>query len=215
MTETQTNQEKRLKLAKDLFSELLDKSDKYPQEVIDELNMDVRFCEGKLSDIKPISEDVKDKKNKEELIYDIWTPSGKSEATQKQIDDWKKNKPLFVDDDKCIVFIKGVKNIEIMKNDALYIFLKYLLKNKGSARPVDIYEYSIKVRDISEDSEEEPRDFKTIISSQKRRLVKIFENKVNIKWRVGKYHLENYYLDERKYIEEPLDFVLASEKLSK
>jgi hypothetical protein len=53
MAESQINEEKRLKLAKQLFSELLDKSDEYPQEVIDELNMDMRFCKGKLITTKP------------------------------------------------------------------------------------------------------------------------------------------------------------------
>jgi hypothetical protein len=213
MVESQINEEKRLNLAKKLFSELLDKKEEYPLEVVNELNADLQFCEEELSDVKPISEDVQDGKYKVELIYDIWTPSGKNEATQKQIDDWKENKSLFVDDDKCFVYVKGVKNIEIMKNETLYVFLKYLLKNKGSAKPIDIYEYSIKVREIYKDIIEDEVDFKNIISSQKRRLLKLFKNKARIKWRFGKYHLENYYLDERKYLEEPLDFILAKEKL--
>jgi hypothetical protein len=182
-----------------------------------EINPDLKHkLESTISEFlqSAITQDInKENTLKEPLEYYVWTPNGKSEATQQQIDNWKNNKTLLVDDDKCVVYIKGVKNIEIMKNEALYVFLKYLLKNKGSARPIDIYEYSLKERALSEKGSKEVEDIKNIISSQKQRLVKLFKNRANIKWRFGKYHLENYYLDERKYLEEPLDFILAKEKL--
>jgi hypothetical protein len=53
MDESQINEEKRLKIASQLFSELLSNSKQYPQEVIEELEMDVRFCEEKLNITKP------------------------------------------------------------------------------------------------------------------------------------------------------------------
>jgi hypothetical protein len=219
MQESQINKKKRLKLARKLFLELLNKKDTYPKNVANELSADLQLCEDKLSDTKPILKDLQDKKYEVEHIYDIYTPNGKSSATQKQNDDWKANKTLFVDGDNNFVYIDGVQTPVLSKRKVLYNTLICLLKKRGSTMTEKIYDelyelYSGKIW-MKKIKEPNLKDKENYVGTQMDRLNKIFFNKAQFENRDGQWHLDKYYTKDEFYKErEKLDFVLAERKMS-
>jgi len=196
MSEPVTSSEKlrRLNIAHDLFDGLIKDDDGYPPEVKLQLKKDLVDYESKIKDLTS----SKAKKTTASKVYDIWTNSGNSEASEEKIKEYKKSKTLFVDADRGIVYKKYSQLNEFKKRKQSFKILECILKNKGKATPGQI----LKVVDEKSGLEKESKIQKRIATPVSR-LRSILET----------VEIELSHLEIRSFcLDESVDFILVQEK---
>jgi len=69
--------------------------------------------------------------------YVTWSDKGKGEATDNEVEGFRNDKKLFIDDD-CVVYNYGKKIAELENSRQSYNIIECLIMNNGKCRPVQI-----------------------------------------------------------------------------